>query len=448
MMNIVWKIGVKAHASRLSGSLPGWAGASGGWGVADGATAPDAPSAAPPGTHAAATSATRTTNRIGARRRQAGGRVTERRASSTDRVIPTRVPWVAAGDALGTHPAPFEQPVLVDRLLRVVRTGGLVPARGGQPDEHDAVEPDEPDPDPLHRLGPPIAPPRTSVRCNAPTSVSWSASTIAGRAMMRTSQPGWNEGAITRSASRSRRRARFLMTAPPRRRPVDRPNRVVSRSVRRNRTEKRGWDRVVPAPWIAAKSCGRESITSRGGFGPRPLVRASAASDHEPVVRQGRGGHRSSSSGRGSRVPWRDDASLAGRSASSGLSGILSIRPRGRSHPSSPKGTQTRPAPTGAWRVLVRRMIGPAGNGCQTSWRSTGSREAVAGRSSAGAVGPSVHAGVWWRANAPPRWVEAVGRSSPETGGRNGWRVTLQRYPWGVCANRLATPSAPVLSSP
>jgi hypothetical protein len=66
---------------------------------------------------------------------------------------------------------------------------------------------------------------------------------------------------------------------------------------------------------------------------------------------------------------------LAGRSASSGLSGILSIRPRGRSHPSSPKGTQTRPAPTGAWRVVVRRMIGPAGKGCQTWPRRRWSRD-------------------------------------------------------------------------
>src|SRR6478609_6842266 len=38
---------------------------------------------------------------------------------------------------------------------------------------------------------------------------------MAGRAMMRTSQPGWNEGAITLSASRSRRRTRLRTTAPP-----------------------------------------------------------------------------------------------------------------------------------------------------------------------------------------------------------------------------------------
>ena len=107
--------------------------------------------------------------------------------------------------------------------------------------------------------------------------------------MMRTSQPGWNEGAITLSTSRSRRRTRLRTTAPPSLRPVDRPNRVVSRSVRRNRAVKSGWDLVVPAPWIAAKSCGRESITSRGGFGPRSVVRPSVASDHGPAERPGRG---------------------------------------------------------------------------------------------------------------------------------------------------------------
>ena len=66
--------------------------------------------------------------------------------------------------------------------------------------------------------------------------------------MIRTSQPGWNEGAIALSASRRRRRTRFRITAPPSFRPVDNPNLVVSRSVRTNRAEKRGWDRLVPEP--------------------------------------------------------------------------------------------------------------------------------------------------------------------------------------------------------
>jgi hypothetical protein len=36
MMNITWKIGVNSHARKLTGSAPGWAGVSGGCGVADG----------------------------------------------------------------------------------------------------------------------------------------------------------------------------------------------------------------------------------------------------------------------------------------------------------------------------------------------------------------------------------------------------------------------------
>jgi hypothetical protein len=176
---------------------------------------------------------------------------------------------------------------------------------------------------------------------------------------MRTSQPGWNEGAITLSASRSRRRTRFRTTAPPSARPVDSPNRVVSRSVRRNRAVRSGWDRLVPPSWNATKSCGRESITSRGNLGPRPTVRLSAAFDRELGEPPGSAGRRPIASGRGSRAPWHDGVSWADTTAwSSGLFGILSNRPRGRSV-TTPEGTQTRLAPESARRVVVRRMIGP-----------------------------------------------------------------------------------------
>jgi hypothetical protein len=234
---------------------------------------------------------------------------------------------MTSADPPDAHPAALEQTVAVDRLLRVPRAGRLVPAARRHPGEQDPVEPDEPDPDPFHvTADPPSTPPRWRSRRSAPTSTSWSASTIAGLAMMRTSQPGWNEGAIALSTSRSRRRTRLRTTAPPSFRPVDSPNRVVSRSVRRNRTEKSGWDRMVPAPWSAAKSCGRESITSRGGCLPRPSVRPSAASDREPAEPQSHDGHPTFASGRESRAPSRDGASWAGRSASSsGLCAILSV---------------------------------------------------------------------------------------------------------------------------
>ena len=105
---------------------------------------------------------------------------------------------------------------------------------------------------------------------------------------------------------------------------------------------------------------------SRGAWVPRSVVRPSAASDRGPVVLRPRVDRRESASGLGSRVPWRGVASWAGRSASSGLSGILSCRPRG-DLVSTPRGTQTRRAPDSARRVFVRRMIRPASKGCQTS---------------------------------------------------------------------------------
>ncbi len=255
---------------------------------------------------------------------------------------------MAPTDPSDSHPGALQQPVAFDRLFRVARACRLVAAARRHPAKNNPVEADEPDPDAFHvAVGPPSTPPRWRSRPSAPTNASWSDSTIAGRAMMRTSQPGWNEGAIALNTSRRRRRTRFRTTAPPSFRPVDSPNRVVSRSVRRNRAEKSGWDRLVPEPWSAAKSCGRESITSRGGYAPRPSVRPSVASDREPVGQRSRDGRRRFASGREIRAPSRDGASWAGRSASSsGLCAILSVRPR-VDNP-TPRGTQTRLAPVSA----------------------------------------------------------------------------------------------------
>jgi hypothetical protein len=150
--------------------------------------------------------------------------------------------------------------------------------------------------------------------------------------MIRTSQPGWNEGAITLSASRNRLRTLFRTTAPPSFRPVDRPKRVASRLVFRIRTTRRGWDLTIPCPCSAAKSSGLESITSRGGLWPRSAVRPLASCGRERGVLPGPGVPRWSSFGRGSRVLCFGAASWAERSASSeGV--ILSIRPRGQDFP-------------------------------------------------------------------------------------------------------------------
>src|SRR6478672_5589553 len=345
-MKNVWYSGVKSQATSEIGSRANLAGSSGmaaaGVGVA--VATPLPLGLAPDGAaHAARISARRTIPTRGSRRTMSERRreaVTESSCESSDGVVAAGMPWVAPGDPLRAHPAALEQPVLVDRLLGVSRACRLVAAAGRHPGEHDAIEPDEPDPDRLEPdpdrvhdpACPPSTPPRWRSRRSVSTRVRWSASTIAGRAMIRTSQPGWNEGAIALSPSRSRRRTRLRTTAPPSFRPVARPNRVVSRSVRRNRTVRSGWDRTVPA-CIAAKSCGRESITSRGVLVPRPVVRPSVAFDPEPAWQQRRGGRRPSASGRGSHAPSRDAASWADRSASSGLDAILSVGPRVDSDP-------------------------------------------------------------------------------------------------------------------
>ena len=100
-------------------------------------------------------------------------------------------------------------------------------------------------------------------------------------------------------------------------------------------------------------------------------IRPSAASGRERGGRPGSVDHRSTSSGHESRVPWRGGASLAGRSASSRLRAILSMRPRGPppvvGRFPTPRGTRTRRAHESAWRVDVRESIWTPAIECQTS---------------------------------------------------------------------------------
>src|SRR5689334_907132 len=168
-----WKIGVNRNARKS----PGGAGARGiepcGGGVAAGA--PLAPGLPVAPAQAVTTRATRTTARYGT-----SGSILERRrervtgASSTvlaDGVVAARMAGMAASDPAHPQPAATDEPVPVDRLLGVARAGRFVAAARGEPGEGDPVQPDEPDPDPLHEPAcpPPTTPPRWRTRRNVST---------------------------------------------------------------------------------------------------------------------------------------------------------------------------------------------------------------------------------------------------------------------------------------
>ena len=326
---MAWKIGVKSHASRLIGSAPGWAGVSGGCGVGDGAGLPDAPGA-PGAAHAATTSDDEDQEERAEPNRSGGARAvtSARLASGPGHSRPA--PGVAAGDPSGAHPAALEEAVLLDGLLRVARAGRLVAAARRQPREHDPVELDQPDPDALHASGPPRRRP-----CEDP------AQRPDQRVMVGLDdrRPGDDEDVPARLERGRHHPERLAESAPD---PVPDHGAAELSPGRQSEAgrlevgpqEPGGEQRVGPGRPAALE---RREVLRAGEHheprrvGPRPSVRPSAAFDRVPVERPGLDGRRSTSSGRGSRVPWRDGASWAGRSASSGLSGILSIRPRGRS---------------------------------------------------------------------------------------------------------------------
>ena len=287
MMNSAWKIGVNSHASEADRVRAGRRRASSG--ACESATAwrPRAGARRAAGAGDARGDEQREDDEQQERREPTGSRggrrVTRCGARRVSGPGHSRPGSTGGSGRCAAAPIqlPSQQPVLLDRLLGVARAGRLVAAAGRQPGEHDAVEPDQPIPiRPMRFTCPPdlrARRPERRIRRSAPTSVSWSASTIAGRAMMRTSQPGWNEGAITLSASRSRRRTRLRTTAPPSARPVDSPNRVVSRSVRRNRAVE---ERVGPGGPASPER--REVLRAGEHHEPR---RVRAAPDGQAVSR-------------------------------------------------------------------------------------------------------------------------------------------------------------------
>src|SRR5207249_11257807 len=98
---------------------------------------------------ATATSAKRGRSRARLERRR--GRVTWTSCGGlADRVVAAGVSRVTARDPAHPHPAAAEEAVLVDCLLGVARARRLVAAARRKPREEDSIDPDGPDPDPLH----------------------------------------------------------------------------------------------------------------------------------------------------------------------------------------------------------------------------------------------------------------------------------------------------------
>ena len=112
---------------------------------------------------------------------------------------------------------------------------------------------------------------------------------------------------------------------------------------------------------------------------------------------------------------------------------------------STPRGTQTRPAPESAERVVVRRMIRPASKGCQSrACRRDGGPVSVSGR-----LRGRTHGAAYTGSGPSGRSRRADGR--PRTGLDRrpaGLAAVTLVYSQGVLQDRLATARRPVLSSP
>src|SRR5215204_5397138 len=135
---------------------------------------------------------------------------------------------MATGNSLGTHPAPLEEAVAVDRLLGVARAAGLVPARRGKPEEDRPVQMYCPDSEslqfvPLFRANNPAVVMRPVSAASSSACVAVAAEALATRRM---SHPGSISGLMRRKIVLNRRRTLLRTTADPRRLPVEMPNLV------------------------------------------------------------------------------------------------------------------------------------------------------------------------------------------------------------------------------
>src|ERR1700758_5303307 len=152
---------------------------------------------------------------------------------SGHRVVAAAREGMAAGDAGGAHPGSSQPPIALDRLVRVVRAGGVVTTgRGKDPGKGELITANQEQQQVCHGLV--VA--SLSAACDASALRSANdISSAAGRAIRTTSyripprRRGESFASISaRATSRSRRRTRFRSMAPLMLRLTVTPTRVWS----------------------------------------------------------------------------------------------------------------------------------------------------------------------------------------------------------------------------
>ena len=144
------------------------------------------------------------------------------------RIIATLAPGMAANEALhGQRQAPARA-VSFDRLSTVCRAGRVKSARGRkQRADRQLVQPHSPQCHVFHHVPVParVRCACRSIRCTVASTADKDCPTRAGLPTITRSYPGLSSPRCARTASRKRRRTRFLTHALPSRFPTENPTR-------------------------------------------------------------------------------------------------------------------------------------------------------------------------------------------------------------------------------